>query len=361
MSVDASPSPSATAPPSASAARGDAPVLRAAGLVKRFGPVLAVDHVSFEVRRGELVGFLGPNGAGKSTTMRMLTGSLVPDDGLALVEGTPASGTDLAARRAVGYLPESTPLYREMRVDRYLEFVGRLHGFGGRARRAAFDRVVTATDLGGYTHRRIHTLSKGYRQRVGLAQALLTDPIALVLDEPTSGLDPAEIVRIRDLVVRLAEEKTVLLSTHVLSEVEEVCRRVVILAGGRVVADGGLLELAEGVGEAVSVTVAEVRGAADEAALLALLGAVPGVRSAERAARGDVGRVRFLLRVEDRFTVTERVARALHGAGRVPCELRHEVATLERIFLDRTRPKRVVSEQAEGEAHAAEATSGGAA
>jgi len=330
------------------------PVLCARGLVKRFGAVLAVDGVSFRVDRGELVGFLGPNGAGKSTTMRMLTGSLVPDEGEALVLGRHATGRDLAARRAVGYLPESTPLYREMRVDRYLEFVGRLHGLSGAARRAAFERVVAATDLGGYTARRIHTLSKGYKQRVGLAQALLTDPEALVLDEPTSGLDPAEIVRIRDLVVRLAREKTILLSTHVLPEVEEVCRRVVILAGGRVVADGGLLELADGVGEALSLTVGDLTAVGGEARFAAELARLAGVRSVAPAAHGEAGRVRLLLAVEGRFDVAERVARRAHELGVGLVELRHEVATLERIFLERTRGSRTHTESATTTARATE-------
>ncbi len=313
------------------------PVLCARNLVKRFGPVLAVDDVSFQVERGALVGFLGPNGAGKSTTMRMLTGSLVPDAGEALVLGRHATGPDLAARRAVGYLPESTPLYREMRVDRFLEFVGRLHGLGGRARRAALERVVAATDLDGYVARRIHTLSKGYRQRVGLAQALLPDPEALILDEPTSGLDPGEIVRIRDLVVRLAREKTILLSTHVLPEVEEVCRRVVILAGGRVVADGGLMELADGVGEALSLTLGGLEDDAARARAAALLASLDGVSAVDVAAQSERGRVRFLLAVEGRFDVAERAARAVHTASLPLLELRHEVATLERVFLERTR------------------------
>ncbi|MEZ6013666.1 MAG: ABC transporter ATP-binding protein [Planctomycetota bacterium] len=337
MSERASAFESATGAVVSRPAGGDEAVLVAQGLVKRFGAVLAVDHVSFRVARGELVGFLGPNGAGKSTTMRMLTGSLEPDEGDALVLGRPAAGGDLGARRAVGYLPENTPLYREMRVDRYLEFVGRLHGLSGARRRDAIARVIAATDLDGYTQRRIHTLSKGYRQRVGLAQALLSDPVALILDEPTSGLDPGEIVRIRDLVVQLAREKTILLSTHVLPEVEEVCRRVVILAGGRVVADGGLLELADGVGEALSVTVGGLTGAAHEAAARVALAAVEGVARVEVAARGEAGRVRFLLAVEGRFEAAERVARSIHAGAFSLVELRHEVATLERIFLERTR------------------------
>ena len=233
-------------------------MIRVDELEKSFGDVRAVDRVSFEIRRGEVVGFLGPNGAGKSTTMKMLTGFLVPDGGRAEVAGAPvdplAPGGGVAARRHLGYLPESTPLYRSMRVDRYLDYVGRVRGLSRGARRAASERVVHDCDLEGYTRRRIATLSKGYRQRVGLAQALFGDPDVLVLDEPTSGLDPAEIVRIRELVRRLGERKTILLSTHVLSEVQETCRRVIILSAGRIVADGSPLDLAAAEDAQVTVT-----------------------------------------------------------------------------------------------------------
>ena len=308
-------------------------MIQAEGLSKSFGAVQAVRDVSFEVAQGELVGFLGPNGAGKSTTMKMLTGSLLPDAGRATVAGVPLNGRAIGARAAVGYLPEHTPLYREMRVNRYLDFVGQVHGMGRRARRDAFERVLEACDLHGYTERRIHTLSKGYRQRVGLAQALFADPEVLILDEPTSGLDPGEIVRIRDLVVRLARSKTIMLSTHVLPEVEEVCHRVVIIAGGRLVADGSIGELSEGVAAAISVTVV-----ADEADLLQWLGDVPGATAARIVARGGQGRLRALIEVEDRFEVAAKVSRLLHDRGLEVLELRHEVPTLERVFLERTRP-----------------------
>ena len=307
-------------------------MIEAHGLVKNFGSVRAVRGVSFEVARGELVGFLGPNGAGKSTTMKMLTGSLLPDGGRAVVAGAPLDGRTISARRAVGYLPEHTPLYREMRVRPYLDFVGQVHGMGRRARRDAFERVVESCDLEGYTGRRIQTLSKGYRQRVGLAQALFTDPEVLILDEPTSGLDPGEIVRIRDLVVRLSRSKTIMLSTHVLPEVEEVCHRVLIIAGGRLVADGGIGELAEGVGAAISVT-----AVMDEDELVKLLQDQAGAGTARIVARGDAGRVRALVEVEDRFAVAARVARTLHDKGHEVLELRHEVPTLERVFLEKTQ------------------------
>lgn len=313
-----------------------APMIEAVGLEKSFGPVRAVRGVSFQVAAGELVGFLGPNGAGKSTTMKMLTGSLLPDAGRASVAGVPLDGRSLGARAAVGYLPEHTPLYREMRVTRFLDFVGQVHGVGGRDRKAALERVVASADLDGYTDRRIHTLSKGYRQRVGLAAALYVDPPVLVLDEPTSGLDPAEIVRIRDLVVTLAQEKTILLSTHVLPEVEEVCRRVLIIAGGRLVADGPLDQLSEASSDLLLVT---LRAAQNRA--LGVLRGIEGCgepRVVERPGplQGE-GRVQIALDTDDRFGAAERVAAACADAGLALVELRHDVPTLERVFLERTR------------------------
>ncbi|MEM1452328.1 MAG: ATP-binding cassette domain-containing protein [Planctomycetota bacterium] len=307
-------------------------MILAEGLQKSFGPVRAVRGVSFSVERGELVGFLGPNGAGKSTTMKMLTGSLLPDAGRASIAGIPLDGRSIGARAAVGYLPEHTPLYREMRVRRYLDFVGEVHGMSAPERRDAFERVVDACDLDGYVSRRIHTLSKGYRQRVGLAQALFADPEVLVLDEPTSGLDPAEIVRIRDLVVELARHKTILLSTHVLPEVEEVCRRVLIIAGGELVADGALDELAVGGHDALSLLVDGPPAPAEEA-----LRGVEGIVGVETTQEQAGARTRLRLLVEDRHAVADRVARSVHESGLSLLELRHEVPTLERVFLERTR------------------------
>ncbi len=312
-------------------------MIRAQGLVKSFGPVLAVDGVGFEIGRGEIVGFLGPNGAGKSTTMRMLTGYLYPDQGEVTVGGFDVT-RDLEGRARIGYLPERTPLYEGMRVDRYLAFVAELRGLYGKARRNAVERVIADCDLDGWATRRVRTLSKGYRQRVGLAQALVSDPDVLVLDEPTSGLDPAEIVRIRARIAALASTKTVLLSTHVLSEVEEVCRRVLILAGGRLVADGSLLELSAGESECLAVVLAVEDAAVGPVEVL--LGAIDGVRSARLAARGSAGWVRYHLEVEERFAVAERVGRLAHARGWTLYELSHEVPSLERIFLARTRPPR---------------------
>lgn len=291
-----------------------------------------MEDVSFQVRRGELVGFLGPNGAGKSTTMRMLTGYLEPDRGEALLAGHAAG--DPAARRSLGYLPEHTPLHREMRVDRFLDLVSTLHGLRGAARREAVARAIDRCDLEGYTHRRIHTLSKGYRQRVGLAQALVHDPDVLVLDEPTSGLDPREIVRIRDLVVQLAQERTVLVSTHVLPEVEEVCRRVLILAGGQLVADGTPAELAAEVGERL---VLEVAGGVEAEQLQDLLRSLDGAGDVHirPALRG--GRARASVEAAHRADLAQAAAAAVQGRGWSLVELAHEQPTLEQVFLDRTQ------------------------
>ena len=310
-------------------------MIQAEGLVKHYREVRAVDGVTFSVERGEIVGFLGPNGAGKSTTMRMLSGYLHPDRGRASIGGVPLDEDPLAARSAIGYLPEHTPLYREMRVDRYLGFVASVRGMGPAARREAVARVLDQADLEGYTTRRIRTLSKGYRQRVGLAQALIADPDVLILDEPTSGLDPGEIVRIRDRIVELARTKTILLSTHVLPEVEEVCRRAIILAGGRIVADGPLTELAEEAGEALSVGL--VLAATAESEALASLASLEGVEHAEVAGRLDDERVRIRLGVEDRWDVAARVTALASERGWRVVELSHDVPTLERVFLERTR------------------------
>ena len=214
------------------------------GLEKHYGDLRALRGVSFDVSRGEIVGFLGPNGAGKSTTMKILTGFLVPDGGTCEVAGQQVLPGDPTSRRSVGYLPESTPLYRDMRVDRYLDFVAGLHGQERSERRASVGRVIDACRLGRHAGRRIGWLSKGFRQRVGLAQALIGDPDVVILDEPTSGLDPREVVRMRDLILQLGQEKTVLLSTHILSEVEATCSRVIVIAGGQLVADATPLEIA---------------------------------------------------------------------------------------------------------------------
>ncbi len=210
-------------------------VLIARGLSKRFGAFDALKGVDLELRRGEVVGFLGPNGAGKSTTMKILTGYLAPTSGTATICGHDLAADPLACRKQIGYLPEEAPLYLDMRVDAYLDHVARLKGVARSQRRAAVVRAIERCRLAENAERHIRKLSKGNRQRVGVAQALMGEPPILILDEPTSGLDPAQVANFRDLVKSLAERHTVLLSTHILGEVEATCARVVVVAGGRTV------------------------------------------------------------------------------------------------------------------------------
>jgi ABC-2 type transport system ATP-binding protein len=318
-------------------------------LSRSFGDVRALDRVSFAVGRGEVVGLLGPNGAGKSTLQRILTGFALPDSGRATVAGLDVrsgSGEELEARRRIGYLPESTPLYGDMRVVDYLTFVARVRELSRAESSRALERVVQDCGLAGMTRRRIRQLSKGYRQRVGLAQALLPDPEVLILDEPTSGLDPLEMLRVRDLVVRLGREKTVLLSSHLLAEVREVCPRVVILAGGRVVGDGAPDDLAGSEAPVLRVALRAEAGAAR--ALFDGLAGVSAVR--ERGASDGVARFELDLaptpegESSANASVEEEIARRAAARGIGLRELARELPGLEALFLRRVAPGARASE-----------------
>jgi ABC-2 type transport system ATP-binding protein len=208
------------------------------GLVKNYGAIRAVDGVTFTVKRGDILGFLGPNGAGKSTTMKMITGFLRPNAGTATVDGIDVTADPVAVKRKLGYLPESAPAYPEMTVEEFLGFIAEVRGFSANgAKRAQVDRAIGLTHLAPVRKQTIETLSKGFKQRVGVAQAILHDPPALVLDEPTDGLDPNQKNEIRSLIKSMAVEKTIILSTHILEEVEAICTRVIIISQGKVVVD----------------------------------------------------------------------------------------------------------------------------
>ena len=208
------------------------------GLVKTYGSKRAVDGVSFSVRRGDILGFLGPNGAGKSTTMKMITGFIRPDAGTARIDGVDVQKDPVAVKRRFGYLPENAPAYPEMTVAEFLGFIAEVRGYArGAARRERVDRAIALTHLEGVRKQTIETLSKGYKQRVGFAQALLHDPATLILDEPTDGLDPNQKNEVRTLIKSMAAEKAVILSTHILEEVEAICNRVIIITRGKLVVD----------------------------------------------------------------------------------------------------------------------------
>ena len=212
-------------------------------LSKRFGTLKAVDDVTFSVSKGEVLGFLGPNGAGKSTTMRMITGFLTPDSGSVQVGGDDVASNPVGAKRRIGYLPEGAPLYGDMTPQAFLRFIAEIRGFRGRARDQAVDTVVRKMSLSAALEKPIDTLSKGFKRRVGLAQAIIHDPEVLVLDEPTDGLDPNQKHEVRTLIRSMSQEKAIILSTHILEEMEAVCSRAIIISAGKVVSDGTPAEL----------------------------------------------------------------------------------------------------------------------
>ncbi|MCB9688479.1 MAG: ABC transporter ATP-binding protein [Alphaproteobacteria bacterium] len=292
-------------------------------LTRRFGGVDAVEGLTMSVRDRGVVGFLGPNGAGKTTTMRMLTGFLAPTSGSARVAGFDVTDQPLEVKARVGYLPETPPLYPDLTVGEFLLFVAELRGVGRSIRAARVGRTLEQVGLRGWEKRRLGGLSKGYRQRVGLAQALVHDPALLVLDEPTSGLDPAQVVGVRELIRGLAEERTVVLSTHVLAEVEASCERVLLLHRGRLVGDGTVDELAERTGTGGRVELSLDDETED---LRGPLAALPEVDQVERTGPSSY-------RLRGGTSLEPALAAWAVGTGRrVRCVVRRP-ASLEAVFL----------------------------
>ena len=219
------------------------PAIEVRGLDKQFGPIHAVRNISFSVDHGEVLGFLGPNGAGKSTTMKMITGFLEPTDGTVLVNGHDVMTDPISVKASIGYLPEGAPGYAEMTVIRFLEFVAEIRGLDGAERQQRIDKVVDLIHLDSVLEQTIETLSKGFKRRVGVAQALLHDPDVLIMDEPTDGLDPNQKHEVRSLIKEMAENKAIVISTHILEEVDAVCTRAIIIAAGQILFDGTPAEL----------------------------------------------------------------------------------------------------------------------
>ena len=298
-------------------------------LVKRYGNHLAVDHLSFTVEPGQVYGFLGPNGAGKSTTMNLMTGYLGPTSGQVLVDGVSVTEDPERAKRSIGYLPELPPLYPDMGVEEYLFFCARLKRVPKGERESQVDRVMEMTDTGAVADRLIAHLSKGYKQRVGLAQALLGFPKLLILDEPTVGLDPKQILEMRTLIRQLAKDHTILLSSHILSEVQEVCDHVLIINHGKKVADGTPAQLTAMLTGASALLVT-VRGEAEKTQTL-LEGAVPGGRVIHLA--GDGAESAFRVEPTPGSDPRETIFRACAGADLPLLDMHYDAVSLEDVFL----------------------------
>ena len=262
------------------------------GLTKKYGTKLAVDNISFRIKKGEIVGFLGPNGAGKSTTMNMITGYISMTGGTAQIAGFDVLDDPIEARRHIGYLPELPPLYMEMTVKEYLGFVFDLKGVKGKSRRAHIDEVCELVDITHVQNRIIGNLSKGYKQRVGLAQALIGDPDVMILDEPTVGLDPNQITEIRNMIRSLGKQRTIILSTHILQEVKAVCERVLVINNGKIVADGSTDELTHTVREE-NRFIARIAGIRDT--VVSVIRSVPGVAEVNCGKAAEAGAYDYII------------------------------------------------------------------
>ena len=302
-------------------------------LTKSFGDRTAVDHVSFVVNRGEILGFLGPNGAGKTTTMRILTGFLPATSGTAQVAGFDVFNDSLEVRKRIGYLPENPPLYLDMTVAAYLDFVARIKNVPAEKRQARVEDAMEKTNITDKRHELIKRLSRGYKQRVGLAQALVHDPEVIILDEPTVGLDPKQIIEVRHLIKGLAGSHTIILSTHILPEVSMTCDRVVIINRGHIAAidtPANLTQQLKG-GQNVLLEVG-----ADQNAASAAVREIPGVRKVTAESAGGNGRVALMVETSPGQDVRSQIAARIVGKGWPLYELRGVNLSLEEIFLELT-------------------------
>ncbi|MDX1431537.1 MAG: ATP-binding cassette domain-containing protein [Gammaproteobacteria bacterium] len=298
-------------------------------LSKRFGALKAVDDLSFEVARGDVLGFLGPNGAGKSTTMKMITGFITPDAGSIVVGGDDIAEKPLAVKRRIGYLPEGAPLYGDMTVRGFLDFIAEVRGYRGAAKRGCLDHVIEQVSLASVLEKPIDTLSKGFKRRVGLAQAILHDPQVMILDEPTDGLDPNQKHEVRTLIREMSQDKVIVLSTHILEEVEAVCNRAIIIAAGRIVLDGTPAELLarSAMHNAVSLT---LRAGADNG-VRDVLAKLPGVGAVD-VLEHDGALARFQVRSADGAPLIDTVSNAARRHGWDVQELFVERGRLDDVF-----------------------------
>ncbi|MGE4486134.1 MAG: ABC transporter ATP-binding protein [Oscillospiraceae bacterium] len=306
-------------------------------LVKQYGDNTAVDHISFTIEKGRIYGFLGPNGAGKSTTMNIITGYLGPTDGSVTVNGHDILEEPEEAKRCIGYLPENPPLYADMTVREYLKFAAELKKIPKASRNAEIDKVVALTRIEEMSNRLIANLSKGYRQRVGLAQAIMGLPDVIILDEPTVGLDPNQIIEVRNLIRELAKDHTVILSSHILAEVQEICDQILIISQGKLVANGTPEELEASLGSAsLELT---VKSKSDDH-VKSIFTVLPGVIGYEKIGNSNPGEISVRLKLKKGVDLREDVYNACNKAELPLLMLKSTEFSLEHIFLELTRAKK---------------------
>ena len=309
-------------------------------LRKTFGPIVAVDEVSFTVGRGEVLGFLGPNGAGKSTTMKMITGFLTPTGGTVKVNGFDLQEQPLEAKKSLGYLPEGAPAYAEMTPLNFLLFVGEIRGFRGKELHRRVAETMTKVNLEGVSNQPIDTLSKGFKRRVGLAQAILHDPSVLILDEPTDGLDPNQKHEVRELIKTMAREKAIILSTHVLEEVHAVCTRAMIIAKGKVITDGTPAEL-EAQSRWHNAVILRLRGPLPDD-VPAVLEGVPGVKKVEVIEEGKVEH-EYRILPKDGQSIISAVSQCVHRQDWDVVGLSVDRGHLDQVFRSLTMPAQALT------------------
>lgn len=310
-------------------------MIHAEKLTKFYGELCAVDRMDLDIRKGEITGLLGPNGAGKTTTLRMITGYLEPTSGTIRVNELDTSADMLGIKKLIGYLPESAPLYQNMLVYDYLAYVAGVKGLSGQEKENRIRAMAELCGLYGIMHKTVGELSKGLRQRVGLAHAMIDDPEILVLDEPTSGLDPNQIVEIRDIIRSIGREKTIILSTHILSEAEAACDRIVIIDKGKIVADGSTEMLKAGAGEEKTIHLT-LKGAAFDQVKDTLSG-IPGVTRISRGEAPVEAGLAVTIQVSGAQDRREEIYRAVRATDWTLLELRQEGKSLETIFRELTR------------------------
>ena len=310
-----------------------ADVIEVTNLVRRYGPHVAVDHASFTIQKGEIVGFLGPNGAGKSTTMNILTGYLSATEGTVRVDGQDILEFPTEIKRKIGYLPENPPLYQDMTVREFLSFAGEIKGIPKKDRGETMNRIMETVGINDVSKRLIKNLSKGYKQRVGLAQAMMGDPQALILDEPTAGLDPIQILEIRDLISELGKDRTIILSSHILPEVSAVCRRVLIIDKGKIVADDSPQNLARRILGGNHIL---LRLDAAESAVSNALENISSVTKLEFRESQEPGTVETIAEAAEDTDIRRDLFKALSAANIPILMMRSVDVSLEDIFLNLT-------------------------